>query len=246
MEGVVEAASVEPTIEEVAAPAPPAVSVRACDTLIFAVDPGLRNIGLYAAAAALDALPLPEETPLHVELIDGQTEDGVVFAVTDAARRICAAVRPKNALVLYEAQTVAAGGARVGGHNLDRCGRIVAALMIAIELSGVPHDCISTRGLRLAAPRGIARKDLKALRRAVVGEKRPVVWNMIVSAQPKAADQDHLCDAVCMMMQDLARRRKEHTQSVRAAVRASAGGKVRGRDTARPAPSRAKPKVTIL
>ena len=235
------------TPAELAAPAPAPVAVRECDTLVLAVDPGLRNIGLYAAAAKLNEVPLPEETPLDVALIDGETEDGIAFAVCARARNILAAVRPQNALVLYETQTVAAGGARHGGHNLDRCGRIVAALLLACELSGVPADRIHSRGIRLMAPKGLTRPQLKKLRRAVVGEKRPAVWDMIVRAQPRAEDQDHLCDAVCMLMQDFVRRRKEHTTAVRADARASAkkggSGGVRGRDTARPQP---KAKVTIL
>lgn len=229
------------------APAPQPVAE--CDTLIFAVDPGLRNIGLYAAAIALDAVPLPEETPLDVALVDGETKDRIASIVCARARQILAAVRPRAALVLYESQTFSAGGARIGGDNPDRCGRIVAALELAIEMAGVPPGAIETRGLRLANVRGATRPQLKALRRAVVCEKRPAVWDMIVRAQPKAADQDHLCDAVCMVMQELTRRRKEYTAAARAAARANVKGgvgggqKVRGRDTARPA---AKPRISIL
>lgn len=226
--------------------APPAVSVLECDTLILAVDPGLRNIGLYAAAAALASHPIPEETPLDVALIDGVTEDGIVFAVCNKARQICAAVRPRNALVLFETQTVAAGGARHGGHNLDRCGRIVASLMIALELSGVPHGAIVTRGMRLSAPRGFDRGPLKALRRSTVRQSRPGVWAMIEKAYPKAVDQDHMCDAVCLVMQDLKRQRDAYATAMRAAAKAAAPKGVRGRDTARPSARPTKPKITLL
>lgn len=239
------AMSVEPPATPAEVDAPPAVSVLECDTLIAAVDPGLHNIGLYAAAAALDLRPLPEETPLDVALIDGVTEDGMVFVVCDKARQICAAVRPRRALILYEEQTVAAGGARIGGHNPQRCGRIVAALELAIQMSGVPAESIETRGMRLTSPRGIDRKTLKGLRRGAVREKRPGVWAMIEKAYPKSVDQDHMCDAVCLVMQDLKRQRDAHAAAERAAAKAVAPKSVRGRDTARP-PRQTKPKITIL
>lgn len=234
--------------EDLAAPAP--VAVCECDTLVLAVDPGLRHIGLYAAAAKLDDALLPEETPLDVVLIDGQSADALASIVCARARDILVAVRPRNALVLYEAQTFSGpGGARIGGQNPDLCGRIVAGLLIAIELSGVPRDAVHSRGMRLASVRGATRPQLKALRRSIVCERRPAVWDMIVRAQPKPADQDHLCDAVCMVMQELARRRKERTTAARAEARASAkqaaggGVRVRGRDTARP-PVRGKKPIS--